>query len=104
MDNAPSQHMPTRSAYLIGLALAVLLTAIPFAAVAFDLLSPVPALVVIAVAAIIQIVVHLRYFLHLSLTFTQRDNLVALVFAAFLIFVMVGGSLWIMFDLHNRMM
>ena len=96
--------MPTRSGYLTGLVLAVLLTAIPFGLVVFDLLSPVPALVAIAVAAIIQIVVHLRYFLHLSLTFTARDNVVALLFAAFLIFVMVGGSLWIMFDLHNRMM
>ena len=104
MDNAPSPHMPTRSAYLTGLALAVLLTAIPFALVAFDLLSPVPALAAIAIAAVIQIVVHLRYFLHLSVTFTPRDNLVALVFAAFLVFFMVGGSLWIMFDLHNRMM
>ena len=104
MDNVPSQHMPTRGTYLTGLVLAVLLTAIPFALVAFDLLSPVPALVAIAAAAIIQIVVHLRYFLHLSVTFTPHDNLIALVFAAFLIFVMVGGSLWIMFDLHNRMM
>ena len=104
MDNAPSQHMPTRSTYLTGLALAVLLTAIPFALVVFDLLSPVPALVAIAIAAIIQILVHLRFFLHISLTFTARDNLVALLFAAFLILIMVGGSLWIMFDLHNRMM
>lgn len=104
MDNAPSQSMPTRSTYLTGLALAVLLTAIPFALVAFDLLSPVPALVAIAIAAIIQILVHLRYFLHLTVTFTPRDNLVALAFATFLILVMVGGSLWIMFDLHERMM
>ena len=104
MDNAPSRHSPTRSGYLTGLVLAVLLTAIPFGLVVFDLLSPVPALVAIAIAAIIQILVHLRYFLHLSLTFTARDNFVALFFAAFLILVMVGGSLWIMFDLHNRMM
>ena len=104
MDNAPSRHSPTRSGYLTGLVLAVLLTAIPFGLVVFDLLSPVPALVAIAIAAIIQILVHLRYFLHLSLMFTARDNFVALFFAAFLILVMVGGSLWIMFDLHNRMM
>jgi len=30
-------------------------------------------------------------------------NLVAIVFTAILIFLMVGGSFWIMFDLHNRM-
>jgi cytochrome o ubiquinol oxidase operon protein cyoD len=31
------------------------------------------------------------------------ENLVAIVFTAILIFLMVGGSFWIMFDLHNRM-
>ena len=29
---------------------------------------------------------------------------VALAFAVVLIFIMVGGSLWIMFDLYHRMM
>jgi cytochrome o ubiquinol oxidase operon protein cyoD len=29
---------------------------------------------------------------------------VALAFALVLIFIMVGGSLWIMFDLYHRMM
>jgi cytochrome o ubiquinol oxidase operon protein cyoD len=47
--------------------------------------------------------VHLKYFLHLSLTETPRENLLALCFAALLVFIMIGGSLWIMFDLHHRM-
>ena len=104
MDNSPAQHTPTRSAYVTGLVLAVILTAVPFALVAFKLLSPVPALLAIAVAAVIQVGVHLRYFLHIDLTHTPRENLLALSFAALLIVIMVGGSLWIMFDLHHRMM
>jgi cytochrome o ubiquinol oxidase operon protein cyoD len=52
---------------------------------------------------VVQILVHLRYFLHLDLTTTPRENIVAIVFAAILIFIMVGGSLWIMLDLQQRM-
>jgi heme/copper-type cytochrome/quinol oxidase subunit 4 len=44
-----------------------------------------------------------RNFFHLDLTDTPRESLLALCFAAILIFLMVGGSLWIMFDLHHRM-
>ena len=89
--------------YLTGFALAIILTAIPFGLVTLEALPRLPLLIVIAVAAMVQILVHLRYFLHLDLTTTPRENVVAIVFAAILIFIMVGGSLWIMFDLHQRM-
>jgi cytochrome o ubiquinol oxidase operon protein cyoD len=89
--------------YLTGLALALILTAIPFALVAVNLLPKSLTLVVVAVAAVMQILVHLRYFLHLDLASTPRENLLAILFAAILIFIMVGGSLWIMLDLHHRM-
>jgi cytochrome o ubiquinol oxidase subunit IV len=96
---------PARGArtYVAGLALALVLTAIPFAAVNFRLLSGSPALAVIALAAALQILVHLRCFLHLDLAETPRENLLALGFAAMLILIMVGGSMWIMLDLHHRM-
>jgi cytochrome o ubiquinol oxidase operon protein cyoD len=48
--------------------------------------------------------VHLRYFLHIDLKSTPRDNLLALAFAAVLICIMIGGTLWIMLDLNARMM
>ncbi len=103
MHDGSVSHMPNARSYLTGLALALVLTAIPFALVYFKLLAGTAMLVVIATAAIIQIVVHLKYFLHLDLTDTPRASLLALCFAAILIFLMVGGSLWIMFDLHHRM-
>jgi cytochrome o ubiquinol oxidase subunit IV len=89
--------------YLIGFVLAVILTAIPFYVVINHALPPQSTMVVIAVTAILQILVHLRFFLHLNLTSTPKENLLAIVFAAVLIFIMVGGSFWIMFDLHQRM-
>ena len=89
--------------YLVGFALAVILTAIPFALVAMHALPPSRLAIVIAVAAVLQVLVHLRFFLHLDLATTPRENLLAIAFTAILIFIMVGGSLWIMVDLHSRM-
>ena len=89
--------------YVTGLVLALVLTAIPFVVVATNALQRSPTLIVVGVAAILQILVHLRYFLHLDLKSTPRENLAAIAFAVILIFIMVGGSLWIMFDLNGRM-
>ncbi len=103
-------HTPTTEekfgleSYLAGFVLAVILTAVPFALVATGYLPKHSTLAIIAVFAIVQILVHLRFFLHLNFTTTPRENLMAIAFAAVLIFIMVGGSLWIMFDLHYRMM
>ena len=60
-------------------------------------------MLVIGIAAVLQVLVHLRFFLHLNFTSTPKENLLAIVFTAVLIFIMVGGSFWIMFDLHTRM-
>ena len=90
--------------YLVGLALALVLTAIPFAMVHFRLLAGDAAIAAIVAAAVLQIGVHLRLFLRLGLAETPRANLLALGFAALLILLMVGGSLWIMSDLHARML
>jgi cytochrome o ubiquinol oxidase subunit IV len=57
----------------------------------------------IGIAAVLQVLVHLRFFLHLNFTSTPKENLLAIAFTAMLIFVMVGGSFWIMFDLYSRM-
>ena len=90
--------------YLIGIVLALILTAIPFWLVYDGALRRETLLIVIAVFAVIQIFVHLIFFLHINFRTTPRENLIALAFAVVLIFIMVGGSLWIMFDLYHRMM
>ena len=104
MENVGLQNERSVRPYLIGLAAAVVLTAIPFILVAMGALPKLTTLAVIAVAAVVQILVHLRFFLGLGFDSTPRENLIALAFAAVLIFIMVGGSLWIMFDLYYRMM
>jgi len=93
-------HQP----YIAGFVFALILTGIPFGLVVAQMLSPFATLVVIAILAVVQVLVHLRFFLHIDLKETPQDNLLALAFAALLIFIMVGGSLWIMLDLNARMM
>ena len=88
--------------YLVGFVLAVILTAVPFALVAAGELPSAALFAVIAATAIVQVLVHLRYFLHLSLRHTPRENLFALVFAAVLVLIMIGGTLWIMFNTGYR--
>jgi len=99
-DRSESLHQP----YLKGFVLALVLTGIPFGLVVAGLLPRFTTLVVIAILALVQVVVHLRYFLHIDLKSTPRDNLLALAFAAVLICIMIGGTLWIMLDLNARMM
>ena len=54
--------------------------------------------------AIVQVLVHLVYFLHLDRSAAQRNNVIAFVFAAIVIVLLVGLSLWIMFSIHTFMM
>jgi cytochrome o ubiquinol oxidase subunit IV len=105
--DAPQQPPPLPAPlqpYVTGFVFALVLTGIPFGLAAANLLPRFTTLVVIAVLAVVQVVVHLRYFLHIDLEATPRENLLALAFAAVLVFLMVGGTLWIMLDLNARMM
>ncbi len=90
--------------YLTGFVLSLILTAIPFAMVMRGTLSPAAALAGIFSAAIVQILVHLHYFLHLDTSSAARWNVVALIFTILIMILFVGGTLWIMSNLNYRMM
>ncbi len=76
----------------------------PFAVAVSGILSSRAAYAVISVCALVQVLVHLRYLFRLDRMAAARESLAVLAFAAVLILIMVSGSLWIMFDLHHRMM
>jgi len=99
-----SPHGATINSYLVGFVLALVLTAIPFGLVAARTLRPIQILVIIGVAAIAQVVVHLRYFLHLELKPLSQNQLIGLCFAAVVLLILIGGTLWIMFDFIYRTM
>lgn len=55
--------------------------------------------------AIVQVVVHFVYFLHMEVkTDKGQWNFVALVFTSIVVSVLIGGSLWIMYNLNLNMM
>jgi cytochrome o ubiquinol oxidase operon protein cyoD len=90
--------------YLTGFALALLLTAIPFALVMSSAGSAPATLAAICLAGLVQILVHLHYFLHLDTSSASRWNVLALIFTLLIMFLFVGGTLWIMYTLNYRMM
>jgi cytochrome o ubiquinol oxidase subunit IV len=94
----------TLKSYLTGFVLSLILTAIPFALVMNGTLSSSAILAGIFSAGIVQILVHLHYFLHLDTSSEAGWNMLAIIFTLLIMVLFVGGSIWIMNDLHYRMM
>ncbi len=93
-----------RRHYVVGIFWALLLTLAAFALVAADTLPPNPARIAVSILALMQIVVHFRYFLHIDLKQSHRDDLHLILFTALIVFLMAAGTLWILFNLHGRML
>jgi len=90
--------------YLVGLGLAVLLTATSFFIAGTDLVWRPSIPVAIIVLAIAQMGVHLVFFLHITTGADNTNNVMALAFGLLIVFLVIGGSLWIMANLNNNMM
>lgn len=100
---AGHSHGSYRS-YLIGFLLSVVLTAIPFWLVMTGALSAPVTAGVVVLLAVAQILVHTVFFLHVNTRSEGGWTLVALVFTAVMVLIVILGSLWIMFHLHGNMM
>ena len=103
MDDRTAYRREFRS-YVIGLVSAVLLSTLAFVSVLWGGLSRTPILWIIAAAGIVQIVVHFRFFLHIDLSRSKRDDLQLILFSFLIILLMAGGTIWILADLEMRMM
>ena len=90
--------------YLIGLVLAALLTVASFYAVNTQLIWGPGIAVVLAVLAVAQIGVHLVFFLHVTTAPDNTNNVLALAFGVLIVILLIGGSVWIMDHLNERMM
>jgi cytochrome o ubiquinol oxidase operon protein cyoD len=90
--------------YLVGLGLAVLLTATSFFIAGTDLVWQPSIPVAIIVLAIAQMGVHLVFFLHITTGPDNTNNVLALAFGLLIVFLVIGGSLWIMANLNHNMM
>ncbi|MFE1597256.1 cytochrome o ubiquinol oxidase subunit IV [Methylobacterium sp. ID0610] len=95
----------SRRGYLTGFWLSVVLTAIPFWLVMGHVIADatVTALVVMAFA-VVQIVVHMIYFLHMNARSEGGWTMMALIFTLVLVVIVLSGSLWVMYHLNTNMM
>ncbi len=90
--------------YLIGFVLAVVLTVIPFAIVMTGGFPRGFAIAAIAVLGVLQILVHLKFFLHMDNSSENRWNVSAFAFTVLVIAIIVAGSLWILYNMNRHMM
>jgi cytochrome o ubiquinol oxidase operon protein cyoD len=102
-DHGGAGHGTVKS-YVIGFILSVILTAIPFGLTMAHML-PVGTLVPVIVAiGVVQILVHLYFFLHMNASSSQIWNNAAFVFTVLIVGILVVGSLWVMYHLNTNMM
>jgi cytochrome o ubiquinol oxidase operon protein cyoD len=90
--------------YLLGLALAVLLTVASFFVAGTHFIWGPSIPVALGVLAVAQIGVHLAFFLHITTAPDNTNNVLALAFGVLIVVLVVGGSLWIMANLNQNMM
>ncbi|HSX18213.1 MAG TPA: cytochrome o ubiquinol oxidase subunit IV [Candidatus Saccharimonadales bacterium] len=96
----------TTKTYALGFGLSLLLTLAAYLLVWRHVhthhrwLSDVFLIFLVIALAQIQLIVQLRFFLHLGRGSKQRWNLTVLAFAAMVVLILVLGSLWIMNNLN----
>jgi cytochrome o ubiquinol oxidase operon protein cyoD len=85
-----------------GVGLALVLTLVPFALVHWAGMPRLPLLMVVGAFALVQMLVHFRFFLHIGFR-QKREDLLLILFSTALLVIMVGGTIWIMSSLAIRM-
>ena len=95
----------TLKSYLIGFLLSVVLTAIPFWLVMGHVFADgrMTAVAVMGLA-VVQIIVHMIYFLHMNTRSEGGWTMLALIFTLVLLVITLSGSLWVMYHLNTNMM
>ena len=90
--------------YLVGLAFAAVLTVLSFGIASTGLIWGPGIPVALIVFAIAQMGVHLVFFLHITTSADNTNNILALAFGTLIVILVIGGSLWIMANLNRNMM
>jgi cytochrome o ubiquinol oxidase subunit IV len=101
------EHQEARAdflSYSAGFGFAVLLTIASFVVAQTDLLWSPGVPVGLVVLAFAQIGVHLVFFLHMGSGPDNTNNILALTFGLFIVFLVMTGSCWIMINLNANML
>lgn len=86
--------------YTAGYLISLFLSAGPFILVMFKLVPRQLTVIAIVSAAVIQMLVHLHFFLRLNTSGKARWNVVAFMLAMLIIILFMGGTVWIMHNLN----
>ena len=104
IGQGPGTAKGTYLSYTIGFFLALALTLFAFANVMLNWFSGTAVIIAIVTAAVIQLCVHLSFFLHVNHASTPRWNIIVFAFAMIVIAIIITGSLFIMYTANQRMM
>ena len=90
-------------AYVVGLALALILTGVSFWVASTSAIWGPGVAVGLVVLAIAQMGVHLVFFLHITTGPDNTNNVLALAFGVLIVFLVMIGTIWIMYHLAANM-
>lgn len=90
--------------YLLGLVLAVALSAVSFYIAKSTIVWAPSIPIALSVLAVAQMGVHLVFFLHMTTGKDNINNALALAFGVLIVMLLVFGSLWIMYHMNHNMM
>jgi cytochrome o ubiquinol oxidase operon protein cyoD len=101
----PHEKMASETTfYVIGLALALILTGVSFWVASTSSLWGPGVAVGLVVLAIAQMGVHLVFFLHITSGPDNTNNVLALAFGVLIVFLVMVGTIWIMTHMNANMM
>lgn len=87
--------------YIWGFGLSLVLTLVAFALVHWHAAPRSATLIAIGVLAVMQMIVHFHFFLHIGF-WQKREDLQLILFSALVLFIMIAGTVWIMTSLAAR--
>lgn len=95
----------TMGDYVKGFILAVILTAIPFYLVMNNVITDrSTAVAVLGLFAIVQVLVHMVYFLHMNGKIQGGWTMLSTIFTVIFLAIAISGTLWVMFHMNTNMM
>jgi cytochrome o ubiquinol oxidase operon protein cyoD len=94
----------TFGSYVLGLVLCITLTLAAFGIVEYRLLDDTHMYLSLGALAIAQLFVQSICFLRLNVSAEGRWNLFPFLFTSFVVLLLVGGSMWVVYNLNYNML
>lgn len=104
LQQIQEEYHGTLMSYVIGFIASILLTAASFFLVISRMLSGQALIYTIVGLALVQATFQLLFFLHLGKEAKPRWESVVFYFMLLVLLIIAIGSLWIMYDLNDRVM